>query len=219
MAVSGPAPVSPAAAPPGPGPGPGPAAAPSRPAGSSAAAPVRPAASSLSPKRAPGSSRPGRPAASLVGQGLPARPGGSSGELRAPPARSGAPPPPPAALTGSALVVAPPLLRLGHGRSGARLGSAPLPRPLSGSRSLRSPPARESATISRWKSRMAFYSNASARPTSRAGAAEVIGESRRRTNRRRRQKSPWRPVSGVDASFSSQTPGAKGAEGAPAPLL
>lgn len=35
-----------------------------------------------------------------------------------------APPPAgPAALTGSALVVAPPLLRLGHGRSGARLGS------------------------------------------------------------------------------------------------
>lgn len=68
----------------------------------------------------------------------------------------------------------------------ARLGSSV---PLWGSVSLL-PPARESATISRWKSRIAFYSNAFARPTSRAGAAEVIGEGKRRTNWRRWQKSP-----------------------------
>lgn len=161
------APVSPAAPP-----GPSPAPAPSCPA----AAPVRPAASPLAPPAA----------ASPAVSGGPGKRRANSAPRQA--ARSDPPPAGPAALTGSALVVAPPLLRLGHGRSGAQLGSAPAA-PLRVSVSPL-PPARVSATISRWKSRIAFYSNASARPTSRAGAAEVIGESRRRTNRRRRQKSP-----------------------------
>lgn len=214
VAVSGPAPASPAAPP---GPCPAPAV---RPRGELRGRLVRPAAFPPAPQRAwVQPARAGPPGRGLSRRRKAAPPRAdqaATGNVGRPsrPARPPAPSPRPRSPAPRWWLLP---RFLGLGMVAAALGSAPAA-PLRVSVSLL-PPARESATISRWKSRTAFYSNASARPISRSGAAEVIGESRRRTNRRRRQKSPWRPVSGVDASFSSQTPGTKGAEGAPAPLL